>query len=89
MYIYRFRENKEYMKKLVIVALTAGTVYLLYTAWKKQQDEEKKSEKKPVEEPKVVEEPPITCPEGQIICASNTKKCFDPKVRYIVDPCKS
>lgn len=77
------------MKKLVILALTAGTMYILYTAWKKQKDEEKKSEEKPVEETKKVEEPPITCPQGQIICASNPKKCFDPKVRYIVDPCKA
>ena len=78
------------MKKLVILGLSAGAIYLLYTAWKKQQDAEKKdtqpvsfaSEDKPVEVP-------VVCPEGQIICESNPKKCFDPKIRYIVNPCKA
>jgi hypothetical protein len=76
------------MKKLVILGLSAGAIYLLYNAWKKQQDAEK-IEKKPLEEKPVVAEAPIVCPEGQILCESNQKKCFDPKVRYIVDPCKA
>jgi hypothetical protein len=77
------------MKQLVIFGLSVGAVFLLYSAWKKQQDAEKITEKKPLEEKPVVAEAPIVCPEGQILCESNQKKCFDPKVRYIVDPCKS
>jgi hypothetical protein len=78
------------MKKLVILGLSAGAIFLLYNAWKKQQDAEKKTETKPlVEEKPVVEEPAIVCPDGQIICETNTKKCFDPKIRYIVNPCKA
>lgn len=77
------------MKKLVILGLSVGAIYLLYNAWKKQQDAEKITETKPLE-PVQQQQPetPIVCPDGQIICESNTKKCFDPKVRYIVDPCK-
>jgi hypothetical protein len=76
------------MKKLVIFGLSVGAIYLLYNAWKKQQDAEKITEK-PLEEKPVEAEAPIVCPEGLIICESNKKKCFDPKVRYIVDPCKA
>jgi hypothetical protein len=77
------------MKKLVIFGLSVGAIYLLYNAWKKQQDAEKIIEKKPLEEKPVEAEAPIVCPDGLIICESNKKKCFDPKVRYIVDPCKA
>ena len=76
------------MKKLVILGLSVGAIYLLYNSWKKQQDAEK-IEKKPLEEKPVIAEAPIVCPEGLILCESNQKKCFDPKVRYIVDPCKA
>jgi hypothetical protein len=76
------------MKKLVILGLSVGAIYLLYNAWKKQQEAEKITDKKPSEEKPVVAEAPIVCPEGQILCESNQKKCFDPKVRYIVNPCK-
>lgn len=76
------------MKKLVILGLSAGAIYLLYNAWKKQQDAEKKTETKPFVEEKPVEETPITCPQGEILCESNMKKCFNPSTRYIVDPCK-
>lgn len=76
------------MKKLVIFGLSVGAIYLLYNAWKKQQDAEKITEKS-LEEKPVEAEAPIVCPEGLIICESNKKKCFDPKVRYIVDPCKA
>jgi len=77
------------MKKLVILGLSVGAIYLLYNAWKKQQDAEKteKITEKPLEKP-VEAETPIVCPEGLILCETNQKKCFDPKVRYIVDPCK-
>jgi hypothetical protein len=78
------------MKQLVILGLSAGAIYLLYNAWKKQQDEDKKIETKPFVEEKPVEvEVPIICPDGQLICESNAKKCFDPKIRYIVNPCKA
>jgi threonine/homoserine/homoserine lactone efflux protein len=79
------------MKQLVIFGLSVGAIYLLYNAWKKQQDAEKteKITEKPLEEKPVEAEAPIVCPEGLIICESNKKKCFDPKVRYIVDPCKA
>ena len=76
------------MKKLVILGLSVGAIYLLYNAWKKQQDAEKKTETKPLVEEKPIEAP-IVCPEGQILCESNQKKCFDPKIRYIVNPCKA
>lgn len=75
------------MKQLVILGLSAGAIYLLYNAWKKQQDAEKKTETKPFVEEKPVEAP-LVCPEGQLICETNPKKCFDPKIRYIVNPCK-
>lgn len=76
------------MKKLVILGLSVGAIYLLYNAWKKQQDAEKKTETKPFVEEKPAEETPITCPQGEILCESNMKKCFNPSTRYIVDPCK-
>ena len=76
------------MKQLVILGLSAGAIYLLYNAWKKQQDAEKKTETKPFVEEKPVEAP-LVCPEGQLICETNPKKCFDPKIRYIVNPCKA
>lgn len=75
------------MKQLVILGLSAGAIYLLYNAWKKQQDAEKKTEKKPFVEEKTVETP-ITCPQGEILCES-LKKCFNPSIRYIVNPCKA
>lgn len=76
------------MKQLVIFGLSVGAIYLLYNAWKKQQDAEKITETKPIEPVQQQPETSTVCPDGQIICESNTKKCFDPKVRYIVDPCK-
>lgn len=30
----------------------------------------------------------VTCPEGEVPCPSNPKKCYNPKLDYFVDPCK-
>lgn len=70
------------MKKLLILALSAGAIYLLYKEYKKEQDK-KTVPVKPAEEPVKV-----TCPEGYVSCEQKPDKCYDPNVRYIVDPCK-
>jgi hypothetical protein len=31
--------------------------------------------------------PEDKCPQGQKACANNPKKCYDPNVQYIVNPC--
>jgi hypothetical protein len=76
------------MKKLFIVALSAGALYLLYTAYKKNK-EQKPADMKPVDKD-IVEtpkEPPFVCPEGEILCDTKEKTCFNPAAKYIVHPC--
>lgn len=29
----------------------------------------------------------VTCPRGQVLCPNNRRKCYDPNVNYLVDPC--
>jgi hypothetical protein len=71
------------MKKILILALSAGALYILYKGYKKEQE---KTTLVKAEEP---EEPvKVVCPEGQITCDErNPTKCYDPNIRYIVDPC--
>jgi hypothetical protein len=72
------------MKKLLIIGLSAGALYLLYKAYIKK-------DKKPVE-PKAedkVEVKPITCLEGEIICPTNINVCYNPTAKYLIDPCSA
>ena len=69
------------MKKILILALSAGAMYILYKVYKKDQD-------KDVTVKPAAEAPKVICPEGQITCDErNPTKCYDPSIRYIVDPC--
>ena len=72
------------MKKILILALSAGALYILYKGYKKEQEKTAPSVKPAEEEPvKVI------CPEGQVTCGENNpNKCYDPNIRYIVDPCR-
>lgn len=75
------------MKKLFIVALSAGALYLLYTAYKKSQ-EEKEKEVKPQDVAEMpTKEPPFVCPEGEVLCEGKENKCYNPAAKYIVNPC--
>lgn len=76
------------MKKLFIVALSAGALYLLYTAYKKSKEEKPKEVTPPDEIAEMPpKEPPFMCPEGEILCAAKEKTCYNPAANYIVDPC--
>jgi hypothetical protein len=69
------------MKNFLIIALSAATVYLLYTAYKKKEE---KTEA-PVIPP--TKEPSFACPEGEILCDKKENTCYNPSAKYIVDPC--
>ena len=74
------------MKKLLIIGLSAGALYLLYKAYIK------KDVVKPVDETKAeykVEVKPITCLEGEIICPTNPNVCYNPTAKYLIDPCSA
>lgn len=75
------------MKKLFIVALSAGALYLLYTAYKKQQKPKEVAPPSDVAGEMPPKEPPFTCPEGEILCDTKEKTCFNPAAKYIVHPC--
>jgi len=68
------------MKNFLIIALSAATVYLLYTAYKKKEE---KTEA-PVIPPT---KPTFACPEGEILCDKKENTCYNPAAKYIVDPC--
>lgn len=73
------------MKKLLIIGLSAGALYLLYKAYIKK-------DVKPVEESKAedkVQEKLITCLEGEIICPTNPNVCYNPTAKYLIDPCSA
>jgi hypothetical protein len=68
------------MKNFLIIALSAATVYLLYTAYKKKEEEGAKTPAAPTKEP-------FVCPEGEILCEKKENTCHNPAAKYIVDPC--
>ena len=70
------------MKKILILALSAGALYILYKGYKKEQEKTAPSIE-PAEEPvKVI------CPKDEITCGERSpNKCYNPNIRYIVDPC--
>jgi hypothetical protein len=74
------------MKKGLIIALSAGALYLLYTAYKKNKDNPKAVAPSDVVA-EMPTEPPFACPEGEILCEKKEKTCFNPAAKYIVDPC--
>ena len=67
------------MKNFLIIALSAATVYLLYTAYKKKEEKEA-----PVIPPT---KPTFACSEGEILCDKKENTCYNPSAKYIVDPC--
>jgi hypothetical protein len=30
-----------------------------------------------------------TCRSGEVLCPNNPRKCYDPRVNYVVDPCSN
>jgi len=77
------------MKKLFIIALSAGALYLLYTAYKNNQEQKPKEVAPPnnADGETPAKEPPFACPEGEILCEKKEKTCFNPAAKYIVHPC--
>jgi hypothetical protein len=70
------------MKKILILALSAGAMYILYKVYKKDQD------KDITVKPAAEEAPKVICPKDEITCGErNPNKCYNPNIRYIVDPC--
>mgnify|MGYP003348954528 CR=1 FL=1 len=70
-------------KKLLLVGVlgvVAVTLLVLFRKTVKEQLE-------PVYVPEPA--PEDKCPEGQKACANDPKKCYDPNVQYLVDPCDS
>lgn len=72
------------MKNIIIGALSVGAIYLLYMAYK---NNEESSVKKSSNLPTVPEEPAFACPEGEVLCDKKPKTCYNPSAKYIVDPC--
>lgn len=70
------------MKKILILALSAGAIYTLYKVYKKEQDKKDVLVKPAEEAEKVI------CPKDEITCGERSpNKCYNPNIRYIVDPC--
>jgi len=75
------------MKKVIIIGLSAAALYLLYTAYKKNEALSVKEKPEATPEPDVPKEPPFVCPEGEILCENKEKTCYNPAAKYIVNPC--
>jgi uncharacterized membrane protein YebE (DUF533 family) len=75
------------MKNLFIIALSAGALYLLYTAYKNNQEQKPKVASPNNADAETPAEPQFACPEGEILCESKEKTCFNPAAKYIVHPC--
>lgn len=65
------------MKNIIILGISGLALYLM---WKAYQQEES-----PVMANAAT--PNTPCPQGFELCPES-KKCFDPKVNYLVDPCR-
>ena len=74
------------MKKVLIIALSAGALYLLYTAYKKNQEQKPEVAPPDLASDKA-KEPPFACPEGEILCETKEKTCYNASAKYIVHPC--
>ena len=75
------------MRNIIIGALSVGAIYLLYMAYKNNQESLGKKEPKVPNVPSVPEEPAFACPEGEVLCDKKPRTCYNPSARYIVDPC--
>lgn len=76
------------MKNIIIGALSVGAIYLLYMAYKNNQESSVvKKEPKPQDLPEAPKEPAFACPEGEVLCDKKPRTCYNPSARYIVDPC--